>query len=438
MLTERWQRNLLAIWIAQTLTMISFSFVFPFIPLYIQSLGVNEATEAAQWAGAVGAAAALSMSIVQPIWGNLSDRYGRRPMVIRSMFGGSLTLILMGMARSPMELVILRLIQGTVTGTVAASNTLVATSTPKHRLGYALGLMQMAIFVGNSVGPLVGGLISDHAGYPMAFYTSGVLMLVGGLVVVAFVREDFTPPEKNSVQLGIWAQSRSLLAMPIFPMLLTITFLIQFGGTIITPVLSLFIADLAGGANAASTAGGVLAATGVVSAISALIIGRLSDRIGPTKILPICLAGAMLSYLPQAFVQTVWQLLLLRMLLGVFLGGLMPTANALLARTVRQERRGAAFGLAATANSIANGVGPVSGAVIASVWSMRAVFAATGVLFAVACAWVSFGMLRLQLPETRIGASPAQAHPVKATVDAKGRATVPGSADEMVAGEPLD
>src|SRR5450756_393590 len=110
MLTERWQRNLLAIWIAQTLTMISFSFVFPFIPLYIQSLGVNEATEAAQWAGAVGAAAALSMSIVQPIWGNLSDRYGRRPMVIRSMFGGSLTLILMGMARSPMELVILRLI----------------------------------------------------------------------------------------------------------------------------------------------------------------------------------------------------------------------------------------------------------------------------------------------------------------------------------------
>lgn len=84
------------------------------------------------------------------------------------------------------------------------------------------------------------------------------------------------------------------------------------------------------------------------------------------------------------------------MLLGVFLGGLMPTANALLAGTVPQERRGAAFGLAATANAIANGVGPVSGAVIASLWSMRAVFAATSALFAVAFVWVFFGVLRFK------------------------------------------
>ncbi len=411
MLTDRWQRNLAALWIGQLLTMVAFSFVFPFIPLFVQSLGVPDPVEAAEWAGAIAAAAAVSMSVTQPIWGNLADRWGRRPMVIRSMLGGAVVVSLMGLATSPQQLLITRFIQGSVTGTVAAANALVATSTPRHRLGFALGVMQVAIFLGSSVGPLMGGVIADGFGYRVPFYVAGALMLVGAAIVLLFVREDFTPPPAGSARRGVMAESRSMLAIAVFPILLGVTFLIQYGGTIVSPVLSLFIAELKGGEDAATAAGLVLAATGAVSAVSALLIGRVSDRIGHRRILMACLAGASLSYFPQSLVNQVWQLLLLRMLLGLFLGGLMPSANALLAGLVPQERRGAAFGLAATANSMANAIGPLSGAFFASFWGMRSVFLATGVLFALSFGWVSWGLRRRPLPRLRFerdgAASPA-------------------------------
>jgi DHA1 family multidrug resistance protein-like MFS transporter len=288
---------------------------------------------------------------------------------------------------------------------VAAATALVATSTPKPRLGFALGLMQVAMFLGSSVGPLVGGLIADNLSYRASFYAAGALMVVGGTVALLFVHERFAPPPTTEPREGVIAGSRALLAMQVFPILIGVIFLIQLGGVIVSPVLSLFIADLSGAENAATVAGTVLAATGAVSAASAIAIGRVSDRIGHTVILPICLLGAAAAYVPQAFVQNVGQLLLLRMLLGVFLGGLMPSANALVAAAVPAERRGAAYGLTATANAFANGVGPLSGAGIATHWGMRAVFLATGALFAVATGWVGIGLRGRKLP--RSGPKPA-------------------------------
>ncbi len=426
MRSESWQRNLAALWIAQTLTMVAFSFVFPFIPLFVQSLGVPDPVEAAEWAGVIAAAAAVSMSVTQPFWGNLADRWGRRPMVIRSMLGGAFIVAVMGLASSPQQLLVTRFVQGSLTGTVAASNALVAASTPRHRLGFALGVMQVAVFLGSSVGPLIGGVLADAFGYRVPFYVAGALMLVGAAIVLLFVRENFTPPPAGVARQGVWAQSRSMLAMSIFPILLGVTFLIQFGGTIIGPILSLFIAGLSGGEDAATAAGLVLAATGAVSAVSALALGRVSDRIGHRKILTVCLVGASLSYFPQAMVQGVWQLLLLRMLLGLFLGGLMPSANALLAGLVPPERRGAAFGLAATANSMANAAGPLSGAFIASFWGMRSVFLATGVLFAFAFGWVGWGLRRYQVPQARQEgkvASTAAVQAAKPTLESMGTPT---------------
>jgi len=401
MWAEEWKRNLAALWVAQTLTMVAFSFVLPFIPLYVQSLGVKDPVQAAQWAGAIGAAAAVSMSVAQPFWGNLADRFGRRPMVIRSMLGGAFVLAAMGMASSPEQLLAIRFIQGGITGTVAASNALVATSTPRQRLGFALGVLQVAVFLGSSVGPLLGGVMADRFGYRVPFFAAGALMAVGATIVLLLVRERFTPPKPGEQRKGVLQQSRSLLAMPTFPILLGVTFMIQLGGNVIGPVLSLFVADLSGGEDPATAAGVVLAATGAVSAASALGLGRVSDRVGHQRVLAICLAGAALTYLPQAMVTQFWQLLLLRMLLGLFLGGLMPSANALLAALVSQERRGAAFGLAATATSMANAAGPLSGALFASLWGMRSVFLATGLLFTFALGWAGWGLRRYPVAASR-------------------------------------
>lgn len=398
MRADNWQRNLGALFIAQTMTMVAFSFVFPFLPLYIQSLGITDTTEAAQWAGVAIAATALSMSVAQPIWGNLADRHGRRPMVLRSMIGSSVTIFLMGMVTSVPQLVALRFVQGMVSGTLAAANALAAGSVPKHRLGFILGLMQVAVFIGTSVGPLIGGVLADNWGYRVPFFAAAALMLSGTAVVVTFVHEDFVPPSASAPKSGPLAEARSLLGLSSLPMLVTVVFLIQLGAQVISPVLTLFIAELNGEENAATVAGIVIAGTGVMSAVAALALGRLGDRIGHTVILTACLAGAAVAYFPQALVREVWQLLLLRMVLGVFLGGLMPSANTLLANLVPRERRGAAFGLTATAASLSNGVGPLSGAAIATGLGIRAIFVCTGFLYVMAFAWALLGLQRRPLP----------------------------------------
>ncbi len=247
-------------------------------------------------------------------------------------------------------------------------------------------------------------------GYRASFYSAAVFMGIGTIVAWVFVHEDFTPSPAGTQQRGVWSEARSLLGIALVPVLAMVVFMIQVGGNIVAPVLSLFIAELSGSENAATAAGLVLAATGAVSAVSAVAIGRVSDRVGPRRILPVCLAGAAIAYLPQAFVQQLWQLLLLRMLLGVFLGGLMPSANALMAGMVSRERRGAAFGLTSAASAMANAAGPLSAAAIVSFWGLRDVFLATAVLFVLAYGWVTIGFRRH--PVARPHPEPEEALPV--------------------------
>ncbi len=398
MQTRGWQWNLAAVWAAQLISAMAFSFVFPFTPLYVQTLGVQGTAAAAQWAAWIGAASAISMTFAQPVWGNIADRWGRKPMVVRSMLGGAVTIGLMGFVTSPEQLLILRFIQGSVTGVVAAATALVATSTPRSRMGFALGLLQVAMFAGTSIGPLAGGIIADSLGYRAAFFAAAAVLLLGGTVVVLLVRENFTSPAPEARSDGIWASSQALLSISLFPVVVGVIFLIQLGGVIVSPVLSLFIAELSGGENAATQAGTVLAATGAVSALSAIAIGRISDRVGPAIILPICLFGSAITYFPQGMVTEVWQLLALRSLLGIFLGGLMPSGNALVAILTPEHRRGAAYGLTSTASAAANGIGPLLAAFIATHWGIRDVFFTTGMLFALVWAWVVATLRARSLP----------------------------------------
>jgi DHA1 family multidrug resistance protein-like MFS transporter len=309
----------------------------------------------------------------------------------------------MGLARHPWQLLVLRLLQGALTGTVAASNALVATSVPRERLGSSLGLMQVALFGGMSVGPLIGGLIADRLGYRASCFAASGLMLVSLLLVVVLVRESFTPLPAAISRPGVLAESRRLLALPGLMLVMGVTFLIQYGNSVVTPILSLFIHELANGTRAASMAGAIMAGTGVASAVAAVLVGRLGDRVGHRRLLPVCLLGAALVCLPQAWVHSPGELFAWRLGLGLFLGGLLPSTNALLAGLVPAERRGSAFGLGATALSLANAVGPLSGAFLAGALGMRSVFSATAALYMVGLVFV---ISRFRELPSRVGEVP--------------------------------
>src|SRR5215471_12479778 len=130
-----WRRNLAALWFAQFTAIFGFSFAFPFLPVYLRQLGLHDTGQLALWSGLAGGASGAALAIMSPIWGVLADRYGRRAMLLRAMVGAGITVGLMGFARGPIDLVLLRLIQCATSGTVPAATALVASGTPRHRLG---------------------------------------------------------------------------------------------------------------------------------------------------------------------------------------------------------------------------------------------------------------------------------------------------------------
>jgi DHA1 family multidrug resistance protein-like MFS transporter len=325
------------------------------------------------------------MAIFAPIWGSLADRYGRKMMVERAMFGGAIVLGAMGFVQNVQQLVLLRTIQGALTGTVVAATTLVASTTPRERSGYALGLLQMAVWTGASVGPLLGGVLADTWGYRAAFLVPGVLLFLAGLTVWRFVEEDFTPPSRDEENGGFWdgiklvARDRSMLS------LFSIRVTVRGATRLMGPVLPLFIQSLMPTTTRIATLTGLISgARAATSAVGAVTIGRASDRLGYRRVLLVCAVGVTLTYVPQFFVTTVWQLLVLQALLGLLMAGVLASMSALLANLAPEGRQGAVYGVDASAVSVSNAIGPMLGATVAANWGLRAPFILAALAFALA------------------------------------------------------
>src|ERR1700686_802541 len=186
-----WKRNLAALWFAEFTAIFGFSFAFPFLSIFIsQDLGVHPGRDLDLWTAAAGSVSGLSMAIASPIWGIMGDRYGRKPMLIRSMLGGALTVGLIFFVQTPLQLVILRFLQGATSGTVAAATALVAVETPRNRVGWALGVVTSAVALGSAVGPVVGGFAAAAFGLRLVFLGGGVLLLISTIPVFLVVRES--------------------------------------------------------------------------------------------------------------------------------------------------------------------------------------------------------------------------------------------------------
>lgn len=378
-----WRRNLAVLFCVQLFSTVGFSLIFPFLPLYVRELGSASGGSIEFWAGMVFSAQAATMMVFSPIWGTLADRRGRKLMLERATLGGAVLLAAMGFVQNAEQLVLLRALQGAVTGVVAAANALVASQTPKQHAGFALGLLNMARWSGTAGGPLIGGLIAESFGYRQSFWITGALLGLAGLGVVFLVQEDFVPVAKEQ-RIGFWASYRGLFAAPGIAGLYGLTFLRSLGATLTTPILALFILSLNQGqqAGAAALTGLVIGAAALTSAISAVFLGRLGDRIGHTKVLVGSALAAMVLYAPQTWAQSAWQLILFQALGGLAIGGLVPSVAALMNLWGPAGQQGATYGLDNSVQASARVVAPLAAASIAAVVGYRGVFAGAAFVYA--------------------------------------------------------
>jgi MFS transporter, DHA1 family, multidrug resistance protein len=377
-----WVRTVAVLTVVQVVSELAFSFVTPFTPLYIQELGVADPTEAGVWAGAISGISAVLGACVAPLWGMVADRFGHRLMIQRALLGSGLVILLTAFAQSPWQLLVLRIAQGMLSGVVAAVATVASLTTPNRYLATVLGMLQAAMFMGQSLGPLYGGVFADLFGFRFGFIVAGTIMVVLTIPVSTMVPD----PRKHARAVGATdASSRdpgvdrhvsTRLVTPNLIAVVSLMAIVRFVNLAPQPVLPLYVQQLIGETDRLGTIVGiVLAATGVAASTSALLLGRVTDRYGWRPMLLGCLAGTILLSPLHLLIGSVWHLLVLRTAMGFALGGMFPAIQSLMILVTPPGRRGAAFGLLATANAFGNGGGPVVGSVLAAAFGVPIMFA---------------------------------------------------------------
>ncbi|MGI8650038.1 MAG: MFS transporter [Rubrobacter sp.] len=352
-----------ALLISQVAATAGFLFVMPFMPLYVEQLGVESARDAAAWAGVLNAATAVTMAVTAPIWGRLADRFGPKSMLLRATIAGAVVVGLMGLVTSPWQLLWLRLLQGCLTGTVAAATLLASETAPAGKGGSRLGTLQTIIFLAAAAGPFLGGVFADLVGIRASFGVTAGLLALSSVVVLLLVGD--VKPEKAISGEG------ETPATPIpwgrlVPVLFAL-FVVQVSITGVAPALPGFISTLIGETTGvASLSGRILGAGALAAAAGAMLGGRIAAKVGwkPVVVFALFLSG--LAFLPQAAVGGVLQLGVFRVLASFFLGAVVPVANLAIKQSVPEERQGTAFGVAASATSLAFGVGPLGGGLLAA------------------------------------------------------------------------
>jgi DHA1 family multidrug resistance protein-like MFS transporter len=317
-------------------------------------------------------------------------------MVLRALFGSAVIQTLAGLSPNIYIFVALRFLQGLFSGTVPAASALVASTSPRDRTSYAMGLLMVGVFCGNTIGPTIGGLLGEWFGYRDSFFVASGMQLIAGFLVLFLVHENFERPVKNNSLGDIW---RVLGSKELLPLLITI-FAIAISQQVIQPIITLFIQELNPAGSASTSAGLAFTVLGLTAAISSVVVGRLGRRTSLRIILTVSCLGAALVYLSPVWASTVTQVIIVAGLMGLFQGGNSTSTSSLVGLALPVNQQGIAYGLSQSATSLGSGLGPIIGGGLVSLLGLRYVFTVSAGLFLVAAGLVN-RFIRIQAPRDK-------------------------------------
>jgi DHA1 family multidrug resistance protein-like MFS transporter len=332
------------------------------------------------WTAAAGSVAGLSMAVASPIWGILGDRFGRKPMLLRSMVGGALTVGLIYFVQTPEQLVILRFLQGATSGTVAAATALVAVETPRNRVGWALGVVTSAVALGSAIGPVVGGFAASLVGLRLVFLGGGILLLISTIPVFLIVRES-PLRRRDPARLGTLALidqrpgARRALAGLIAAQGLT-----SVANSATQILLVLRLLEMVGHAVAAIT-GIAFGLSGIATSGAAIFYTVVTRRIGYVRTTVI--AAVLMSVAIALIAVAPWVAVVVGAvaLNGLLSGVIIPATASMIGLETPSEAQSTVFGINASSVAFGFFLGPlIAGGVAAT----EGVPAAIGVMAGIA------------------------------------------------------
>ena len=378
-----WKENLRVAWFGSFLTGASISLVVPFMPIFVEQLGIEQ-DQVAFYAGLAISVSAVSAALVSPIWGILADKYGRKPMMIRAGLAMTITMGVLAFVPNIYWLIFLRLLNGVFTGFVPNATALIASQVPKDKSGYALGTLSTGVVAGTLTGPFVGGLVAEIFGIRNVFLLIGGFLFLAALLTIFFIKEDFQPiaKEKAIPTKELFASIKhSHLLISLF---LT-TFVIQFSAQSIGPILALYVRDLGQNENLLFVSGLIVSSMGFSSMMSAGVMGKLGDKLGNHRLLILAQMYSVIIYLLCASATSPLELGLYRFLFGLGTGALIPGINALLSKMTPKAGISRIFAFNQVFFYLGGVVGPMTGSAVVGQYGYHSVFYATAACVAFSC-----------------------------------------------------
>ncbi|WP_293001136.1 MULTISPECIES: multidrug efflux MFS transporter [Pantoea] len=378
---EPWKINLISVWFGCFFTGLAISQIIPFLPLYLEQLGVSGGESLSLWSGLTFSITFVISAAVAPLWGSLADRKGRKLMLLRAAFGMGVVILLQAFVTEAWQLLLLRALMGLTSGYIPNAMALVAAQVPRERSGWALSCVSTGQIGGVILGPMLGGLLADWVGLRTVFIVTAVLLMVSFLVTLFLIKETGYTPVSKKDKLSGREVFRSLDNPKLMICLFFTTMVIQMCNGSVNPILTLFVRELAPTAENIAFLSGVIAALpGVSALLAAPRLGRLGDRIGTQRILLATMVISLLLFVAMSFVTSATQLGVLRFLLGFADGAMMPAVQTLLVRHSRDNITGRIFGYNQSFMYLGNVAGPLLGAAVSAVAGFRWVFFATAVV----------------------------------------------------------
>lgn len=372
-------------WFANFFVAASMTMIMPFISLYIQTFGAASDAYTQKWSGLIFGITFVTAFIFSPIWGRFGDKYGRKNILIISASGLAVTVLLMGFATSVLQLFMLRLFMGIFTGFIPMSQALISVQTPKEIAGRVLGTLQTGSVAGTLLGPLLGGMLADIFGYSFTFKLVSISLFTSAFLVM-FGLKEMQAIISNPDHAKFYSRRDVILHVlrdPILLIVMLMSAVVQIAHFSIQPILPLFVEELRGSTQIALYSGLAFSVAGLGNLLMARRWGRLGDKVGYVKVIIVLLFLVGIVYFPLAFVTGFGQLLILRFLIGLTLGGIDPVRVAYIRDRAPIEMQGEVLGYNTSLRFLGNMIGPALGGFVAGFYGFSGVFFVTsGLLIA--------------------------------------------------------
>ncbi len=338
--------------------MLGFAIVLPILPFY--ALDLRATPEMVGW---LIASFSIAQLVAAPLWGRVSDRYGRRPALLVGMAASAIAFVIFGLATSLWMLFLSRLVQGAGGGTTGVAQAYVSDSVAPADRARALGWLSAATAAGIMIGPALGSL-ATHWGRSAPGLIAAVLCSINFLAAWRWLPESKRPDQGPAVRRPVWSAAWGVLKHPAGPAerFIWIYGVGMLAFTLWTSVLALWLEARFG--VTVQTIGWFFVYNGLLSLIMrSLLLGPVVARLGEVRAMQIGCMALAASFLLYPMAPSIWVLAVIIPLTPIGTALLFPSTTALLSSAARDSEQGMMMGVAQTFAGLSRVIAPVAGTI---------------------------------------------------------------------------